>query len=416
MLVARASVRSFPTPRISRSLLARLLLAAASVVCTLLAVEFLLFPLLLRQLPLRLHVYLHDGIRPLAQSSKAGVAPRDWIALVGDSYAQGRGDWLLEVDADRNPPFHSAHVIRDLTGRDVVSLARGGAGSLRGLVAEPLERLAYLRASPRFRVEPPRVLIAYFYEGNDLRDTLLELAVLFGLQRGDLDSDSPIYDVERFRSVVEAKLVGPLRARAEARQLRDVFPFLDFVRTLLAASLGRPRREIARFEDDLLGERTRRGSSGKAVNVLRVAGAELPVSEALQGPMPDLSEAETRAALHGFEQSLRWLVAELPEARSCVVFVPSPASSYEVASATLWIQGVDGPRAFAARAIAARNEELRRRLGEIALRSADAFVDATPELRRAATREVLHGPRDWWHFNRRGYQVLGSVATRCLDR
>ena len=87
-----------------------------------------------------------------------------------------------------------------------------------------------------------------------------------------------------------------------------------------------------------------------------------------------------------------------------------------MASATLWVQGVDGPLAFAPRAIVARNEELRRRLGEIALRAADAFVDATPEVRRAAAREVLHGPRDWWHFNRKGYQVLGAVAARCLDR
>jgi len=48
----------------------------------------------LRYIPLRLHAYLPEDIRVFAQSSKAGVLPRDPVLLLGDSYAQGYGDWL----------------------------------------------------------------------------------------------------------------------------------------------------------------------------------------------------------------------------------------------------------------------------------------------------------------------------------
>ena len=41
------------------------------------------------------------------------------------------------------------------------------------------------------------------------------------------------------------------------------------------------------------------------------------------------------------------------------------------------------------------------------------FLDLRPAIRVATAQEVLHGPRDFKHFNRKGYEVLGrSVAER----
>ncbi|MEZ5436415.1 MAG: hypothetical protein R3E67_07900 [Pseudomonadales bacterium] len=43
-----------------------------------------------------------------------------------------------------------------------------------------------------------------------------------------------------------------------------------------------------------------------------------------------------------------------------------------------------------------------------------AFVDTTADLRQAADTQTMHGPRDWNHFNRRGYEVLGESVARQL--
>ena len=54
---------------------------------TLLALEFAVFPLVLPRLPLNVQPFLPEEVAVLAQSSKAGTIPQDYVALTGDSYA-----------------------------------------------------------------------------------------------------------------------------------------------------------------------------------------------------------------------------------------------------------------------------------------------------------------------------------------
>ena len=56
-----------------------------------------LFPKILGKLPLRLYGSIDKNIRILAQSSKKGTLPHEYIAIVGDSYAVGASDWLEGV-------------------------------------------------------------------------------------------------------------------------------------------------------------------------------------------------------------------------------------------------------------------------------------------------------------------------------
>jgi hypothetical protein len=75
-----------------KSLFANLLLAVVNFVVTMLVIEFVIAPRAWRHLPLKVHGELSRGYRVLAQSSKRSTVPEDYIALLGDSYAQGRGD------------------------------------------------------------------------------------------------------------------------------------------------------------------------------------------------------------------------------------------------------------------------------------------------------------------------------------
>jgi hypothetical protein len=100
------------------------ILITASLSCTYLVVELVFFRILLPQLSLNLKTHLPDTAGVLVQASKAGFIPHDYIALLGDSYAEGVGDWLLQVNGDRTKPYHSANIIREATGRDVVSFGR----------------------------------------------------------------------------------------------------------------------------------------------------------------------------------------------------------------------------------------------------------------------------------------------------
>ena len=50
-----------------------------------------------------------------------------------------------------------------------------------------------------------------------------------------------------------------------------------------------------------------------------------------------------------------------------------------------------------------------------ALAQGGGFVDLRPAIRIASAREMLHGPRDFQHFNRRGMEVLGQTVAERID-
>jgi hypothetical protein len=109
-----------------RSGLFNALLTILSVVATYAVAEAAFCVIGLRYIPLRLHADLPLDIRVFAQ------VPREPIVLLGDSYAQGSGEWLFEPDSNRNGSFHSGHIIQELTGRDVITIGQAGAGSAEG--------------------------------------------------------------------------------------------------------------------------------------------------------------------------------------------------------------------------------------------------------------------------------------------
>ena len=70
------------------------LMLGTFVICLL--IGELLFPFLLKKLPLKLYGNLDRGLLTLVQSSKSSVVPNNYIAILGDSYAAGLGEWLNE--------------------------------------------------------------------------------------------------------------------------------------------------------------------------------------------------------------------------------------------------------------------------------------------------------------------------------
>src|SRR5436190_16912364 len=153
----------------ARSTLANAVLVLLSLAVSYLAASFFLFRLIISDLPINLRPHFPDLAEVFAQTSKAGTAPRDYVALLGDSYAEGQGDGLLAANGDRAKFVHSAHVLHRLTGRDVISLGLGGAGSMQAMVRQPARILlgdCFLYP----KLDPPRQIFVYFYEGNDLEE------------------------------------------------------------------------------------------------------------------------------------------------------------------------------------------------------------------------------------------------------
>lgn len=202
--------------------------------------EYILFPRLLDHVPLKLHFAVKEEIRVLVQSSKDHVVPEQYIALFGDSYSQGYGDWLLDADPNANPPYHSAHVLHDLTGRDVITFGKSGSGSLSGLVGHPIRWLDYIRSSRLSPLPDPKEILVYFYEGNDLNDNLEDLRTRYIDRNYD---PGKVYDTAYFRAFIETEVVGKIPF--ENPDWTDRFFFTDFLKKTIDSMENKKSTVIA---------------------------------------------------------------------------------------------------------------------------------------------------------------------------
>ena len=266
-----------------KSALANAALVLVSLAVTYLAASFVIFRFLLPHLSLNLRPHFPDIAEVFAQTSKAGAVPHDYIAVLGDSYAEGQGDGLFDANGDRAKFEHSAHVLHRLTGRDVVSLGLGGAGSAQAMVRKPariLDGNCFLYP----RLDPPRQIVVYFYEGNDLDEN--------GFIATTLAARSAVTREMLARDVAE-RYAAPPKLRCLTDLGETTFKMAHFVLTN-AESFETLRKPSARNKV--------------------LAGGAPHAAPALQKPPGRARPARARSRAHGVRRVARMAEAEFPRA------------------------------------------------------------------------------------------------------
>jgi hypothetical protein len=373
----------------------RLLVSWTTVAAMVAALE-LSFPTLLRWLPLNLQAHVSWPFNLLCQSSKQRSLPHDYVALLGDSNAQGFGDWLVTVDPWKNPPYHSSHLVAERLHRDVLSFGRGGAGSIAGLVGQPVNGIRLLRR--RFAVEDPGLFLVYFFEGNDLSDNVRELGARHYLTRyGSLDREAffRFLETEVVHERVEEATAGTMLAsRFLVKTAHDEY--------LRARGLER-KHHPPRFRPQ------------EAFNWATVGGIPVQLPARLEGPTLLLNADEIELAVRVFELSLEFLMRLFPDVPVVIAYLPSALTCYDVtgelAAPKMWGR----PSIFRAEEVTPRSDDVAERIRRVAVGHGAAFVDSRARLREAARIECVHGPTDWLHFNRRGYEVLAATVAGAID-
>lgn len=380
-----------------RDLAINIALAMVSALVTYALIEVFFLRLFAPMLPIKMWGYMDKRFLPLAQSSKKGTVPRDYIMLVGDSYAQGKGDWLQSADRDRNPEFHSAHIIHRRTGRDVITTGLGGLGSLNGLVTRPLSVFDFFDGTLLFKVPHPRIILVYFYEGNDLDNNIDYIRRNYAPEFDQGKIYDPEYFLEFLRRAVRKKIPARLR-------FRENLLVAGMVAEMISGRKQDPQDEPAATPDG-------------GINAAVIGGRTVALPDGLQGPSLELTDDESRLALYAFEQSLRYMRDYFSDSAVGIVYIPSVLSSYEIVSPKVSVQTYNGRTpTYPASLVWPRSDTICARIAEIAARNHMPFIDARPVIREAAKSQVIHGPTDWGHFKREGYSALAEAALELLDR
>ncbi len=383
-----------------RRLLGNLLLVLAGLVVALLLLELVLCKPLLPHLPKAAYHHMIRELRALGQSSFAGRLPEPgFIALAGDSNAQGKGDWFIDQGYDRTQAYHSAHLLHELLETDVLSFGRSGAGSADGMLLEPLHIRAMLE---RYDMPLPRasVLLAMFYEGNDIENNL-DFMRRWILPQPASDSPLTLQQVTRVLADIAAT-----HADGSPRQWNDMPVCSNFLLRSLRNTL---RNSLTRKYIDVEPP-----VPAGAVNVARIAGRDVPLPDRLQSPPLQLNDSELDQGVLLLKASLSLLAKRLDPTPVVVVYVPAPLSCYELSSPEVSTY-YGGETLYPAAQVGARSNELYAKVARAAAELGMRVIDTRPALRAAARREKVHGPRDWDHLNKAGYEALAAGVAEGLE-
>lgn len=389
--------------------LQRLALLTGTVAVFYALVEFVVFPRLLPNFPLRLQQHLPRHLRFLSQPSKAGLVPQRYVLVAGDSYANGNGDWLsghLQNAGLGNPPFHSTHVIHQKTGRDVVTFGQPGVGSIEGLVEVPVLRFEYLDRVQRFPLAPPDDVLVYFYEGNDLADNTMDINTRLAPACGA----AAVYDDAVFGRFLTEVAIGNsaqykkvTRRPSWQRRLVAGDTFFNALKSVFNELRGRSERK------------PKQRSTEFKINKALIGGKEVMLCDELQSPSLEMEPEEIRQTVWVFERSLAFLRARFSKARMGVLYAPSPLSCYQLASDTVSIQVYHGRASvWPKERVATHSDLICSLVRQAAERVGVAFLDPRANLRAAAKDKLIHGPRDRAHFSKEGYELLADNAIQLL--
>jgi hypothetical protein len=111
-----------------------------------------------------------------------------------------------------------------------------------------------------------------------------------------------------------------------------------------------------------------------------------------------------------YDRSLARLRARHPDVPVTIAYLGSPAVIYRFRGGTAFTHA--GP--VAEERARAASRDLCRRIAAVSARHGAGFVDTRPAFRREAADRLLHGPRDWQHFNEAGYRLLGRLVADAL--
>ena len=374
-------------------------LVVVSFLVTYLVCEFLFFRFLLPHMSFNIRPYLPDRADFFLQNSKSHYVPHDYIALLGDSYAAGVGDWLLANGGKNDRPFHSANVMHDLLSRDVASFGRVNIGSAQAMVQRVTRILDddYCYLFPA--IEPPSRFVLYFYEGNDFDDNYELILNDIKPQGRELGAE-----IDKFLNERLAK-TSPWACHGH---------FGDMLFRMARYAIKYSWRPPAVID------------LPSTFNPI-VTGGETRTAGEFQAPPLLMTDAEIDAAVMVYSRSLAWLQRRFPNAPVTVVYVPSPPSVYRHAGEAVGVKEVFAPSdpggptfKFGVRIpperIYAKSQMGCEKIRAASARAGVAFLDARPALRAAAVRGFVHGPRDWNHPNEAGYRVLGTLIAGHIEQ
>ena len=318
-----------------------------------------------------------------------------------------------------SPDYSPAHLIYEKIGIDVVSFGQGGVGSFGGIWKEPVTQFLYINSVKNYQLSPPKYFLIFFYEGNDIYNNVQFLrGKLLSIQKGSMKKKTELNEAlthlnHEFKKVLDGDYN------------RSFWKNMLFTRSLFQG-ISNLMKEFSSLNKN----HTSYFSFPKTpISLALINGKQTPLPMHLQGPSLFatnfnervkefyITEEDYKLGLYVFEQALAALIEFFPQTEIKVVLIPSPLSSYQMISPKVSYRGMVGQKGLIETAIIKkRHVKICESIKTISLARGASFLNTTKSLRKAASQEFIHGPVDWDHFNKAGYEALSAEIAEVFLR
>lgn len=303
-------------------------------------------------------LYLHDG-ESLGYSN----------FLFGDSFTEGGGDEFLMSD----PKFGIFNKLIN-TKSSELNFGRGGYGNI-GTVVEFKECFPILLNYTTWKNKSIHQydVTFVFYEGNDLNNNLVEEQIQINRLKYRIRFFLPIYDYIRLT-------------------LEDLFVMMDQLRS-------------------------HSSETSNASKILPTTLSGIKIGKYPQAAAVELTDQEMLHSLNILQDSMINIQNSLPKALSYrFLYIPSVVSSYQF-KGPIRVQSEKGENYFEinAKLSTLNSKKIRAAAHGFSKKLGWGFCDTTSNLTKQSDKGIpLHGPRDWNHFNKKGYSVVSQTYESCF--
>lgn len=322
--------------------------------------------------PRKLLKYLEPMARWTYPDYKNSVKNSKSLFIVGDSYAEGAGDLYLK-DSYK---YSIGHFLDEKWRKNTNIYLAANSGSHIPAQLHLLEK--HLRGDSKNLTGMPIKsetfnLILYFYEGNDLENTLLSKKLPFDSFASKLRFKLPIfYAVRRATKVAKKKILSK-------------FP--------------KPK-QVSLSSKKILRNDICIGSICRKIPPMQTASA-------------GLSEKEIINEINYFQYSVKKFSTKYPKANMCLVYIPSPSTIYSP-SKDFYYQKYLPNKSLKTDSKSNNKKSLliRRLMRDLFDFELMTFVDPTKTIQKEAFDRFIHGKSDPKHFNEHGYKLIADATSQ----
>jgi len=319
---------------------------------------------------------------------------KDIQFVLGDSYAMGQGDGWLYDEVN----YSTLHFLHKNNKKNYLNFGKPGGRSITSF-REFFYRFNQINSSLFLpKVETPKEMIFFFYEGNDLIDN-------YKFFKKNNKQNLPIKDFvyNEIENYEEYKL----------RKFNIYFPLITASKKILLEKfihhfyLPYARKKLEK--ENLKKSNNEKKIEKIITNEIRFNNNILKIDGNVENPGYFLNENELDISINIFFDCLDYFKNKFPNTEITILYIPSPASIYNW-NINLKIRNERNKiNKISKNKILDKYNYIISKFINYSTKNNIKFLNSTNKLREYAISEFLHGKHDKDHFNVKGYEILANV-------